>query len=210
MYSDKTLQQFLDELASKSPTPGGGAAAALAGALSAALTAMVCHLTLGKKKFAAVEVEMKIILDKAETLRMRFTELIDEDDAAFSALMDAFKLPKETEAQQRLRSDAVQEATKLAALVPLEMMHLCCELLPLTQAGAVKGNPQVISDAGVAAILAAAAAQSAALNVHINLLGIKDRKWAEDKFAQMNRMLKEVRESSDTVMKIVAKVMSGQ
>ncbi len=210
MYSRKTIEQFLDELASKAPTPGGGGAAAFAGALSAALAAMVCNLTIGKKKFAGVEDEMRMVLEKAEALRQRFTELIDEDDAAFTALMDAFKLPKETEVEQKIRSAAVQEATKKAALVPLEMMHLCCELLPLAHSGAAKGNPQVVSDAGVSAIMAGAAAQAAALNVHINLLGIKDRDWAEDKFARMNRMLQEVRESSEAVMKAAAKVMSGQ
>lgn len=209
MYQDESLQSFLDKLASKSPTPGGGAGAAAAGAVGAALSAMVCNLTIGKKKFAGVENQMLTILENTEALRKRFTELIGEDDQAFTALMDAFKMPKETDEEKSLRSSKIQATTKHAALVPLEMMKLCCDLIPLAHAGAVKGNPNVVSDAGVSAILAGAAAQAAALNVHINLLGIKDRNWAQEKFAEMNRMLKEVREGTDLVMQSVTKVLSG-
>ena len=209
MYRDEPLQTFLDKLASRFPTPGGGAGSAVAGALGAALGSMVCNLTIGKKKYAQVENQMRTILEKTEALRKRFTELIDEDDQAFSALMDAFKMPKETADEKSARSVKIQETTKHAALIPLEIMKLCCDLIPLAHAGAVKGNPNVVSDAGVSAILAGAAAQAAALNVHINLLGIKDRKWAEEKFAEMNRMLKEVREGSDLVMQSVTKVLSG-
>jgi len=208
MQSEKPLQTFLNELASSAPAPGGGAAAALCGALSGALTSMVCNLTIGKKKFIAVEPEMQTVLEHSERLRRRFTKLIEEDELAFNVLIDAFKLPKDTEAEKEIRTAKVQEATKKAALAPLEMMNLCCELLPLALAGAVKGNPNVVSDAGVSAITAGAAAQAAALNVHINLLGIKDRVWAEEKFAEMNRMLKEVKEMSDTVMKAVTQKLS--
>lgn len=208
MQAEKSLQTFLNELASSAPAPGGGAAAALCGALSGALTSMVCNLTIGKKKFIAVDPEMRTVLEHSERLRRRFTQLIEEDEAAFNVLMDAFKLPKDTDAEKEIRTAKVQEATKKAALVPLEMMNLCCELLPLALAGAVKGNPNVVSDAGVSAIAAGAAAQAAALNVHINLLGIKDRAWAEDKFSEMNQMLKEVKEMSDSVMRAVTQKLS--
>lgn len=209
MNSTKTLELFLNDLASKAPAPGGGGASALCGALAAALSSMVCNLTVGRKKFAGVESEMRMVLDKTEKIRTRFSELIDEDETAFSALMDAFKLPKETDENQILRSEKIQAATKNAALVPLEMMHHCCDLIPLAMASAVKGNPSVISDAGVSALLAGAAAQAAALNVHINLSGLKDRKWAQDKFAEMNRMLKEIREGTDGVMRVVTGKMSA-
>ena len=209
MNADKTVQSFLDDLASKAPTPGGGGGAALCGALASALSSMVCNLTAGRKRFAAVDDEMKMVLEKTEKIRHRFTELIDEDDKAFSELMTAFKLPKDTDDEKKARSEEIQAATKKAALVPLEMMHHCCDLIPLAMATAVKGNPNVISDAGVSALLAGAAAQAAALNVHINLVGLKDRKWAEDKFAEMNRMLRESREGTDGVMKIVTGMMSS-
>jgi len=209
MNSKKTLQTFLDDLASKAPAPGGGGASALTGALAAALGSMVCNLTVGRKKFAGVEDEMKMVLEKTEKIRNRFTELIDEDEEAFTGLMNGFKMPKESELEKTLRSEKIQSATKKAALVPLEMMHHCCDLIPLAMAAAVKGNPNVLSDAGVSALLAGAAAQAAALNVHINLSGLKDRKWAQDKFAEMNRMLKEIREGTDGVMKVVTGKMSA-
>ncbi len=209
-YQGKSIQNFLDELASKTPTPGGGSAAALTGALAAALSSMVANLTIGKKKFEQVEDEMKTVLLKCERLRTRFTELIIEDDRAFSALMDAFKMPRNSKEEREVRSSKIQESTKTATLLPLEMMQLCCELLPLAMAAAVKGNPNAISDAGISALLAGTTAQAAALNVNINLLGIQDRKWAQDKFNEVNRLLKEIRQGTETVMKLVTQKLSGQ
>src|SRR5512137_339669 len=103
----KTMQAFLDELASSSPAPGGGSVAALAGALGAALTTMVCNLTIGKKKYAEVETEMKKVKAEAEALRMKFTELIDQDTLAFNKVMEAYALPKDSDAQKTLRSAAI-------------------------------------------------------------------------------------------------------
>ena len=123
MAARKTLNGFLDELASATPAPGGGSVAALAGALGAALTSMVCNLTIGKKKYAGVEQEMKKILVESEKLRATFTALVDRDTEAFNKVMEAFGLPKETEPQKALRAAAIREATKEATLVPLEVMR---------------------------------------------------------------------------------------
>src|SRR5512140_1451810 len=151
MPSRKTMNAFLDELASSSPAPGGGSVAALAGALGAALTSMVCNLTIGKKKYADVEDDMKKIIVQSEDLRRRFTELIERDTHAFNKVMEAFGLPKETDPQKALRNAAVREATKEATLVPLEVMKHCIDALALAQEVASRGNANSISDAGVGA-----------------------------------------------------------
>jgi len=131
MPNKKSLQTFLDELASPSPAPGGGSVAALAGALGAALTSMVCHLTIGKKKYADVEETMKAILKESEELRSRFTLLIDKDTEAFNKVMEAFTLPRDSEAQRSLREAAIASATKEATLIPLEVMKHCIDGLAL-------------------------------------------------------------------------------
>lgn len=180
MLIDKTVSGFLDEVASNSAAPGGGSVAALAGALGAGLTAMVCRLTIGKKKYAEVEAEMQEVLGKVEELRAHFTELIEKDTEAFQAVMKAFSLPKETDEQKEARSSAIQEATKSAALVPLQVMELCERTLPLTQIVATKGNVNSLSDAGVAASMLYAACVGAALNVRINLSTIQDDTFVHD------------------------------
>ena len=165
MLTEKTVSKFLDELASNAPAPGGGSVAALSGALGSALTSMVCRLTIGKKKYLEVESEMKAILQKSETMRAKFTALIDKDTEAFNKVIEAYGLPKDSDAQKALRSAAIQEATKEAALVPLEVMKHVIDALALANVVAEKGNINSISDAGVSAHMLHAAAESAALNV---------------------------------------------
>lgn len=169
-----SISPFLDEVASSSPAPGGGSVAALAGALGTALSSMVCRLTIGKKKYAGVEEEMKTILAGSEELRQKFTRLIAQDAEAFNRVMEAFGLPKDTDDQKALRTAAIQSATKEAALVPLEVMKHALDALSLAKRVAEKGNANSASDAGVAALMLHAASEGAALNVRINLAGITD------------------------------------
>jgi formiminotetrahydrofolate cyclodeaminase len=208
MPSRKTMNAFLDELASSSPAPGGGSVAALSGALGAALTSMVCHLTMGRKKYAEVEGDMKRVLEQSEQLRAQFTDLIDRDTMAFNKVMEAFGLPKETEPQKALRSVAITEATKEATLVPLEVMKHCIDGLALAQAVALKGNPNSLSDAGVSALMLHAALEGAALNVRINLNGLNDPEfvgWKEDDVQSLRStsalMLEEIQGIIDEKMK---------
>jgi len=177
MPTKRTLKAFLDELASSSPAPGGGSVAALAGALGTALISMVCNLTVGKKKYADVQADMKKVLDQAEELRGVFTVLVDKDTEAFNKVMEAFGLPKETDPQRALRAAAINEATKEASLVPLEVMKHCIDALALVQEVASKGNVNSISDAGVSGLMLNAACQSAALNVKINLNALNDAEF---------------------------------
>ena len=147
---DKSVQTFLDELASKAPTPGGGSAAAVMGAQSAALTSMVCNLTIGKPKYAEVEAEMQALLEKSEALREKLIGMIKADVDVFDRLMATYGLPKETEEEKAARSAAIQSVLKEATEVPLACARACAEAIELSRIAAEKGNLGVISDAGVA------------------------------------------------------------
>ncbi len=204
MATKKTLSAFLDDLASHSPAPGGGSVAALAGALGAALAAMVCNLTIGKKKYGAVEEEMKKILVQAEEMRGLFTALIDKDTEAFNKVMEAFGLPKDTEPQKALRSAAIREATKEATMVPLEVMKHCIDALALVQQVAASGNVNSVSDAGVSAYMLNAAVESAALNVRINLNNLNDSEFVGWKTDEMESLRNTSRMMLEEIQGIVS------
>jgi formiminotetrahydrofolate cyclodeaminase len=183
------IEEFLDALASQAATPGGGGAAAIIGAMGAALVSMVCNLTIGKKKYADVEAEMKDVLVKAEALRQRLTGMIEDDAKAFDAVMGAYGMPKETEADKEARDRAIQAALKLATDVPLACARAAREVIDLAENASGKGNLNVISDAGVGVLAAYAALRSAALNVWTNARMIADRTFAEAKLKELNELL---------------------
>jgi len=163
---------FLDSLADGSPTPGGGSAAAYAGAMGAALVAMVARLTLGRKKYEEVQPQMQSVLDEAEALRLQLAKAVDEDAAAFEQVMAAFRLPKETEDQAAAREAAIQHATIRAAEVPLETARASVRVMELALQAAQLGNHNAISDAASGATLAQASLTSAGYNVRINTLDL--------------------------------------
>jgi glutamate formiminotransferase/formiminotetrahydrofolate cyclodeaminase len=169
------LERFIDQVASSSPAPGGGSVSAAAGALAAALSSMVCRLTVGKKKFKDVQEELKGVLEKAETIKKKMQEFIIKDAESFDRVMDAFKLPKYTDEEKKKRDEAVQEATKGAVGVPLQVMEKALEALGIIKVVVEKGNPNMISDAGVSCLMARSAAEGAYLNVRINLNSIQDQ-----------------------------------
>ena len=183
---EESVASFLDQLASSAPTPGGGSVAALCGALSAALSSMVANLTLGREKYRDVEPEVRAALERAEQLRQSFLQLIDEDIAAYGALSAVYRLPKSTPEEQATRSSKIQEALTGAAEAPLRMAEQAREALELCKTLASIGNPNVISDVGVAAITASAALESGALNVLINLKTMKDRALARALFQRLS------------------------
>jgi formiminotetrahydrofolate cyclodeaminase len=207
MPTRKTIKAFLDELASSSPAPGGGSVAALSGALGAGLVSMVCALTIGKKKYADVEGEMKKIQAQSEALRGQFTSLVDSDTQAFNKVMEALALPKETDPQRALRAAAIRAATKEAALVPLEVMKHCIDALALAQSVAASGNANSVSDAGVAALMLNAACEGAALNVKINLNGLDDADFVGWKNEEVESILKTSRMMAEEVQGIVVSRM---
>jgi glutamate formiminotransferase / formiminotetrahydrofolate cyclodeaminase len=165
---------FLDRLAEATPTPGGGSAAAYSGAAGAALVGMVARLTIGRKKYSAVQAEMEHILDRAETLRSELTASIELDAAAFNAVMEAFRMPKITTEQEVLRSESIQSAYLHAARIPLEVAEKSVEVMSLALKAISMGNLNAISDGAVGAVLAHAALTGAAYNVQINLGELAD------------------------------------
>lgn len=203
MIKDKTIQQFLDDLASKTPTPGGGSAAAIMGAMGAALVSMVCNLTLGKKNYEAVQEDMQAALARAEELRAQLTDMIRADVAAFDAVMGAYGLPKETDAEKQARSLAIQDALKAATDVPLECARACAEVVRLSRTVAASGNRNVISDAGVAVVAAYGALRSAALNVYVNAGAIKDEAFVASRLDELNRILAGMDELTEDVYQVV-------
>ena len=165
---------FLDALASASPTPGGGSAAAFSGAAAAALAAMVGRVTLGKKKYADVEPQMLVLIEQADQLRQKLTQAVDQDAAAFNQVMAAFKLPKDTPEQIQKRQETIEYATLEAAKVPLEVARMALQALGLAVQAATLGNTNAISDAGSAGALARACLTGAGLNVRINAASLQN------------------------------------
>jgi formiminotetrahydrofolate cyclodeaminase len=200
---DKSIQIFLDELASKSATPGGGSVSALMGAQSAALTSMVCNLTIGKPKYAEVDCEMQALLQKSEALRGKLTGLIKADVDVFNRLMAAYGLPKETDADKAARTEAIQTVLKAATEVPLDCARACAEAIELSRCAANKGNIGVISDAGAAVMAGYSGLKSAALNVYINTGSLKDRQFAEAKLAELETILKDVDVAVEDIYQMV-------
>jgi formiminotetrahydrofolate cyclodeaminase len=186
---DTAVEPFLDGLASQAATPGGGGAAAIIGAMGAALVSMVCNLTIGKKKYAEVEGEMKDVLAKSEALRLKLTGMIEDDVKAFDAVMAAYGMAKETDAEKAAREKAIQAALKQATDVPLRCCQAAREVIDLAAIASDKGNLNVISDAGVAVLAAYAALRSAALNVLTNARMITDKTFAEAKLKELNVLL---------------------
>jgi glutamate formiminotransferase/formiminotetrahydrofolate cyclodeaminase len=171
---------FLDRLAAGTPTPGGGSAAAYAGAAAAALVAMVARLTLGKKKYAAVEGQMWEILEKADTLRKALTEGVEQDAASFEAYIQAVRLPRNTPEEEQARAQAIEQATRRATEVPFETAQRAVAVMALAVQAASLGNPNAICDSGTAVALGRAALTGAGLNVRTNTMTLMDRAAAEN------------------------------
>ena len=186
-----SCQEFLEKLASNAPTPGGGGGAAMAGALAVALTSMVGNLTVGKEKFAQHEAEVQELLAKAEALRMKMFLLVNADAEVFDSFMVCYRLPKATEEEKQARNQAIQNAAKEAAEVPLKIAEACLEVVKLAERIAIIGNPGAITDAVVSSIMARAALRSAVYNVVVNLKLIKDEAYNQAIYAKIEAMQNE-------------------
>ena len=189
---EQKVSDFLAATASKEPTPGGGAIAALTAATGAALAEMVANLTFGKKGYEEVQAEMKDLQRKAESIRNRMLELSQADADVFSIFMNALGLPKNTDEEKAMRSAAIQQAYKDAAMVPFEIGELAYQIFDLADMAARKGNQNLITDGIIAAINARAAVKAAFLNVRINLSGIKDEAFVTDITTKMNAIEKDL------------------
>jgi formiminotetrahydrofolate cyclodeaminase len=174
-----TVQDFIEQLASASPTPGGGSASALAGAMAAAMVEMACNLTIGREKFRDVEEEMRTVLARAKELRQLMLDAVDEDTKSYDAVSQAYKMPRDSDAEKAERTAAIQSALQYASEVPLKVAKAVAEASELAGIAMQKSNPNVASDARVARLLADAARDGAIANVEINLGSITDEGFIE-------------------------------
>ncbi|MBU3205446.1 cyclodeaminase/cyclohydrolase family protein [Clostridium algidicarnis] len=207
MLKELTVENFAKELASKSPAPGGGSAAALSATLAASLSSMVFNLTIGKKAYENLKDEEKecIInaLKKTEVLREEYLDIMQEDTTVFLKVMDAYKMPKDSEDEKNLRKIKIEEAYKLALEVPRGLSEKCFELYKYIEIAAKYGNANAISDAGVSALMIQAALEGASLNVKINLASLEDIKLKETLLKETNTLIKEGSIKKDAILKIV-------
>jgi glutamate formiminotransferase/formiminotetrahydrofolate cyclodeaminase len=200
---------FFDQVAANTPAPGGGSVAAASGALGAALAAMVARLTLGKKKFRDVSDEMSSILDSAEKLRTTLTARIEEDAAAFDGVMAARGLPRNSEDEQKKRLAAIERANLHATEVPLQTMRDGLAALECARRAAASGNPNSVTDAGVGALMATAAVESAWLNVKINLSSISDSAKSAQIQQEGEKLIAEARDGQKEILALVDEKIDG-
>lgn len=204
-----SCEAFLEDLAGSAPAPGGGGAAALVGAAGAALGNMVGSLTVGKKKYAAVEADILILNRRAATLRKQLEGLVQADADAFTPLAAAYRLPKETPEQQAHKAAVLEAALEGACAVPLEIMSACCEGIALAAEYAEKGSVMAVSDAGCAALFCKAALQAAGLNVSINTRLMADNARAAALNAQADAMLAEFVPQADQIYEKLTHSLRG-
>ena len=192
-WTGETVDEFVASVAAPTPAPGGGAVVAHAGALAAALTQMVAALTVGRKKYAAVDSEMQALIPRAASLGSRLSELAVADARAYGAVTEAYRMPKEPPEAAAARQQAIERALLGAADVPLDTARVCSEVAELAGIVAEKGNTNAVSDAGVAALLAEAACRGAAYNVRINVAALPNRAVGAPLAAEAERLVSDTR-----------------
>ena len=208
MLHTMTLPEFVSELASSSPAPGGGSVGALGGALAAGLASMVGELTVGREKYAAVQDEMTRVKDEAKKVAAELLELIDRDTDAFNAFMAAMKLPKDTDEQKAARKAAMQAAAKGAVEAPLRTLTLSAQAAHLALAAIRMGNSNAVTDAASAGQFARAAAMTAAYNVRINLPLVKDEAFVAEKRLAVAELLGSVETDMDQISEAIEKALA--
>lgn len=204
------LRTFLDRLASDNPTPGGGAAAALVGALGAASVAKVAAVSVGKPKFAAHDAELRGHLDALRALGTRFIALAAEDETAFASFMEALRLPRGTDDERAVRARALQEGMRQAAAVPLRIMAAAREVLDAAEAIAVTGNPTALGDCGAGAAMALAAMRTSLLNVTANIAGLVDGAEVAGYRGQLHDLMGDVDERERSLLETIRRRLAGE
>jgi formiminotetrahydrofolate cyclodeaminase len=200
MLADLTIKDFLQQLASQVPVPGGGSAAALSAAIGASLSQMVANLTIGRKGFEEVEARMKEVAKLAEEYRDKLVKDIDRDSQAYTEVMAAYKLPKNTDKEKDRRDQAIQEGLKNAALVPLSVAEDALKIMDLAGKVVKEGNKNAATDGAVAAMTARTAVLAALYNVKINLSAIKDTTFEERVAQEVKRMEDEVEHKEKAIL----------
>lgn len=200
MKLDYSIQSYLNEIASNSPTPGGGNVSAFCGALACSLGIMVCNLTTGKKKYADVETEIIRLKEKLEELQKKFIQLAGDDNIAFEKVIEAFRLPKDDEHQKAVRQEKIEESTMLAADVPAEVIQTCRDTTEFLKSVAEKGNQNGVSDAAVALSLLQSAAQGAFMNVLINCSSLTNKTAGGEILKRSEVILDEVKRECNSAI----------
>ena len=203
-FKKKSAEDFVQELSSSAPVPGGGGASALAASVGMALGAMVSSLTIGKKKYAIYEEELKELKEEALLIQKQLLDLIDRDAEGFKPLSQAYGLPRNTEEENRVRNQIMEEALITACQAPLEIMEKTARAIEITEIFAEKGSKLAISDAGVSAIILGAALKGAALNVFINTKMLKDRKNADKIDRKAQGLINEYASRADGIYEYVS------
>lgn len=199
MVESMTIQEFLDVLSSKEPVPGGGGASALAGALGNALGQMVANLTIGKKKYALVEDEIKELAERMKGIQGQFTQLADQDAKVFAPLAKCYSLPSGTEEEKAYKAEVMEARLLDASLVPMEIMEKAWEMLEIMDILADKGSRMAVSDVGVGVQFIRTALLGAVMNVYINTKSMKNREKAEEMNEKAERLIKEGTEAADRI-----------
>lgn len=207
MIKEQVIQDFLDVLSAKEPVPGGGGASALCGAVGNALGQMVANLTVGKKKYAEAEPEVKEHLEKMVQLQAEFTALADDDAKVFAPLAKAYSLPSETEEQKAYKAEVMETNLLAASAVPLQIMEKSMQMLTILDRLADIGSRMAVSDVGVAVQSTRAALLGAAMNVYINTKSMKDRNKAEELNNSANKMIEEGSRQADRIYDKVLKAL---
>ena len=199
MVESMSIQEFLDVLSSKEPVPGGGGASALAGALGNALGQMVANLTIGKKKYALGEDEIKELAERMKGIQGQFTALADQDAKVFAPLAKCYSLPSGTEEEKAYKAEVMEARLLDASLVPMEIMEKAWEMLEIMDILADKGSRMAVSDVGVGVQFIRTALLGAVMNVYINTKSMKNREKAEEMNEKAERLIKEGTEAADRI-----------
>ncbi|MCP4159445.1 MAG: cyclodeaminase/cyclohydrolase family protein [Deltaproteobacteria bacterium] len=200
MLSELKFKKFCEKTASNDPVPGGGSVSAMAGAIAASLSEMVANLTLGRKGFESFDDEMKTIIKESQNLKILLTEDIDRDSNSYDDVIKAFRMPKESEEDKIKRSEAIQEATKHAAMVPLSVAERALEVIYLTEKVVNNGNPNAVTDGAVACMMARTAVLGALYNVKINLSSIKDQDFVNELSCKVEKIEKKAIDKEKTIL----------
>lgn len=209
MYRNEPLEKYLKDASAGTPAPGGGSVASLVGALATTMSSMSANFTIGKEKFKQYDSQLKRLLEECEKSRETLLSLMEEDIAVYSKLNSAFSLPKSNEAEKKLRSEAIQNATIIAMEVPLKATMCCLYILEMTRELVDIANPNLISDVGVSGFLAEAAFQCAKLNVEINLATIKNQSLVEKTQNELSHAEKKAKTLFKEIQEKVQKIIKG-
>jgi len=203
LLTNQKLTDFLEKTASGTPVPGGGSVSALSAALGAGLAEMVANLTIAKKGYETVQSEMKEIAEALQNLREKLVTEVDKDSNAYQGVLEAFKLPKNTESEKEQRTAAIQEAMKNAARVPLGVAYDALQVMDLAEKTIRNGNRNAVSDGAVGTMMARTAVLGALFNVKINLASVKDKAFVEDMMREVNQLESRVHEREKQILSYV-------